>query len=114
VPAGTKKKTNVVRHAKCWHGLVTKSVTIVTTTVDATGMVVTVAGSKTITATVTPVLARMRNTFTIPNAKKIAQYMHGRAMGIVTTTTMSAAVAGTAGIAVGIVVKHTSILLQKV
>lgn len=87
--------------------------TIVTTTVDATGMVVTVAGSKTITATVTPVIARMRNTFTIPNAKKIAQYIHGRAMGIVTTTTMSAAVTGTAGIAVGIVVKHTSMITAK-
>jgi len=83
-------------------------VTTATTTADVTGMVVTAVVSKTITATATPAPAWMRNTFTIPSVKKIVQSIHGRAMDIVTTPTMYAAVTGTAVTVVVTAIKDTS------
>ena len=55
----------------------------------------------------------MRITFTMPNAKEIVQSIHGKVMGIVTTTTMCAGVTGTAEIAVDIAIKDINTITAR-
>ena len=98
--AGIRRKPTAANHAKFTFGLVTKSVMIVTTTVAATGMVVTAAESTRTIFTATPVHAWIQiiNTRTI-SVSELAQFISGRVMATVTMGITCAVATGTVEIA---------------